>query len=247
VKQDLQILLDEVKKEIRSSDVTERTMLPYTNAGRLVFFGEHGLLDDQVAPERRQAAAVRLRKYTGLEPGYTPTVELLEERWRERLKNPALLGPPKVEVEQDLSQTNTFVTGIGLLLEKCKIQDYSLAYARLKEQLASYDDFVRKEVLPKCRTDFRLPPELYQTRLDSFGIDYPIYDLARLAHQNFKEIQADMQIVAAKVAVQRGLPSNDYRDVIRELKKEQFKGVRFSRITRSALRRSKLSFAVNIC
>jgi uncharacterized protein (DUF885 family) len=224
VKQDLQILIDEVKKEIRSSEVTERTMLPYTNAGRVVFFGEHGLLDDQVAPQRRQAAAVRLRKYAGLEPGYTPTVQLLEERWRERLKNAALLGPSKTEVEQDLSQTNTFVTGIGLMLEKYKIQGYAPAYATLKEQLASYDDFVRNEVLPKSRTDFRLPPELYQTRLDSFGIDYPIDELARMAHQAFTEIQSDMETVAAKVAAQRKLPSSDYRDVIRELKKEQLKG-----------------------
>jgi uncharacterized protein (DUF885 family) len=40
----------------------------------------------------------------------------------------------------------------------------------------------------------------------------------------FAEIQAQMQTVAAKVAAQRSLPSADYRDVIRALKKEQLVG-----------------------
>jgi Bacterial protein of unknown function (DUF885) len=224
VRQDLEILVDAVRKSIRSNDVNERTLLPYNSAARIVFFGEQSLLDDQVAPERRQAAAVRLRKYTGIEPGYTPLTELLEARWREKLDKPGLLGPSKDEVEKDLSQTNTFVTGIGLMLEKYKIQDYGPAYAKLKEQLAAYDAFIRKEVLPKSRTDFRLPPELYQTRLESFGVDYPIDELARLAHKSFTEIQADMQVVAARIAKERNLPSSDYRDVIRELKKEQLTG-----------------------
>ena len=35
-----------------------------------------GLLDDQTAPERRMAAVVRLNKYAGLEPGFTPETEL---------------------------------------------------------------------------------------------------------------------------------------------------------------------------
>jgi hypothetical protein len=224
VRQDLEILIDTVKKDIHSEDVTERTLLPYRNAARIIFFGEQSLLDDQVAPQRRQAAAVRLRKYTGLEPGYPPLTELLEARWREKLVKPGLLGPSKDEVEKDLSQTNTFVTGIGLMLEKYKILDYEPAYAKLKEQLAAYDAFIRKEVLPKSRTDFRLPTELYQTRLESVGVDYPIDELARLAHESFKEIQAEMQVVAAKVAKERNLPSSDYRDLIHELKKEQLKG-----------------------
>jgi len=40
----------------------------------------------------------------------------------------------------------------------------------------------------------------------------------------FTEIRDEMQIVAAQIAKERGLPSSDYRDVIRELKKEQVSG-----------------------
>ena len=44
------------------------------------------------------------------------------------------------------------------------------------------------------------------------------------AHQAFGEIQGQMQVVAAQVATDKGLPSTDYRDVIRALKKEQLVG-----------------------
>jgi hypothetical protein len=45
-----------------------------------------------------------------------------------------------------------------------------------------------------------------------------------LAHRAAREIQAEMQVVAAEIAKQRNLPSSDYHDVIRELKKEQLSG-----------------------
>jgi len=129
-----------------------------------------------------------------------------------------------MEVEKDLGNTQTYITGIGLLLEKYKMQGYQDAYAKLKEQFASYDEFVRKEVLPKSRTDFRLPAAIYATNLENYGVDYTPEDLKRLAHTTFTEIQNEMKPLAAKVAKERGLPSTDYRDVIRALKKEQFTG-----------------------
>jgi len=45
-----------------------------------------------------------------------------------------------------------------------------------------------------------------------------------MAHQAFTEIQGEMQTVAAQIAKERKLPSSDYRDVIRELKKQQIVG-----------------------
>ena len=45
-----------------------------------------------------------------------------------------------------------------------------------------------------------------------------------MAHEAFIEIQGEMKSVAAKIAKERNLPSSDYRDVIRELKKQQLVG-----------------------
>ena len=221
VKQDLEILIAAGERENRSSAAREKYMLPYDNAGADIFRGIRGLLDDQIAPERRQAAVIRLRRYTGLEQGYTPTTQLAEAIFREKLKTPGLLGPAKAEVEHDLTTTDDYITGIGLLLEKYKMTGYAGPYAKMKEQLTEYNAFIRKEILPRARTDFRLPPELYAIRLENFGVDYTPQDLTALAHRTFIEIQGEMQPLAASIAKARHLPSSDYRDVIRELKKEQ--------------------------
>jgi hypothetical protein len=224
VRQDLEILIAEADRNIRSSEASERNLLPYANVAGTIFFGLKSLLDDQVAPDRRLASVARLRKYTGLEPGYEPLIAQAEERFREKLSTPGLIGPAKLEVEKNLENTNAYITGIGLLFEKYKIPGYQDAFTKLKQQLASYDNFVRTEVLPKSRGDFRLPPELYTISLANYGIDYTPDELTRLAHQTFAQLQGEMQPIAAKIAKERHLPSSDYRDVIRELKKDQIPG-----------------------
>ena len=104
------------------------------------------------------------------------------------------------------------------------MQGYEPAYAKLKEQLAAYNDFVTMEVLPKARTDFRLPPEEYAFQLEQVGIDIPPAQLAEMAHASFNDLQKQMQELAPIVAKQHGWQLTDYRDVIRELKKDQWTG-----------------------
>ncbi len=223
VKQDLEILIGAVDRDIRSTDAYHRTFLPYSGLGGLVFEGVKSLLDDQIAPDRRPAALIRLKKYTGVEPGYVPIVTQAERLFRERLKTSGLLYPAKAEVQKDLENTNSYVNGIALLLEKYKIQGSEFVFAKLKEQLSEYDDFVRREVLPNARGDFRLPPAIYALQLEQYGVDYTPAELERMAHQSFGELQAEMRELAQKVAKERGLPDSDYRSVIRALKQEQLK------------------------
>jgi hypothetical protein len=221
VRQDLQILIDSADRDVRQSEINERHMLPYIDTAALVYSGISTLLQDQVSEARRSAALVRLRKYAGLDPGSTPITLQAEERFRAKLATPGLVGPPRVAVEKDLAKTDTYINGIGLLLEKYNLKDYQPAFAKLKEQLTAYDDFVRKEVLPKARSDFRMPPDVYAVAREQLGLDYTPAELERLAHQSFTQIQGEMQKLAAKIAQQRHLPSSGYRDVVRILKKDQ--------------------------
>jgi Bacterial protein of unknown function (DUF885) len=224
VRQDIEILIAQASRDIRASEAQESHLLPYDDVAGTIFFGVKSLLDDQVPANRRPASVVRLRKYVGIESGYEPLTIQAEQRFREKLKIPGLLGPAKVEIEKNLENTQAYITGIGLLLEKYKMSGYQDAYTKLKEQLASYDGFVRKEVMPRARSDFRLPPELYTISLENYGIDYTPEELTRLAHQAFTQLQTQMQGIAAKIAKERHLPSSDYRDVMRALKKEQIPG-----------------------
>jgi uncharacterized protein (DUF885 family) len=223
VKEDLEILLRTADRNIRSSEAFEKTFLPYMDVPGTVFYGIKSLLDDQIAPGRRPAALTRMKKYVGTMPGYTPVIEQAEQRWREKLNTPGLLGPSKAEVEKNLANTSTYISGIGLLLEKYRIEGYKQTYAKLKDQLTSYDTFVRTEVLPKSRSDFRVPPAIYAINLEGYGVDYTPAELETMAHRSFTQIQEQMRDLAAKVAKERGFPAADYRSVIRELKKEQWK------------------------
>ena len=85
VRQDLEILIAVAEESIEGSELNRKYNLPYFNLSQTVFRGIRSLLDDQVEPERRAAALVRLRKYAGLEDGYTPIAELAMDRIRERL------------------------------------------------------------------------------------------------------------------------------------------------------------------
>jgi uncharacterized protein (DUF885 family) len=153
-----------------------------------------------------------------MEEGYRPVVGLAQERLREKLPQQQLLGPFRNRVEQDLANGKLFVEGIGPLFAKYKIDGYQEALTRWKEQSAAWQEFARKEVLLRCRTDFRLPPELYRLNLENAGVDLPPEELAKKARAAFTEIQQQMQDLA------KGRWAKDYREVIRELKKDQLVG-----------------------
>ncbi len=224
VRQDLEILIRAADLRVRGLDANEKYLLPYGSVPQTVFQGLRALLDDQTSEARRKAAVVRLRRYTGLEQGYQPITRLAEQRIREKLPQKQLLGPFRNQVEQDLANISLFVGGLEPLFRKYKLGGYQDALARWKEQTAAWQEFVRKEVLPRSRTDFRIPPELYRLNLENYGVDLPPDQLARKAHAAFDEIQGEMIKLAANVARQQGWSLGDYRDVIRELKKEQIAG-----------------------
>ena len=69
VQEDLTILHKAFDLQFRQQDYSLQHELPFYNASEIIFQGLRSLLDDQVTPERRAAAVVRLRKYTGVEPG----------------------------------------------------------------------------------------------------------------------------------------------------------------------------------
>jgi uncharacterized protein (DUF885 family) len=220
VAQDLQIIIDAAKRQIKGSELHEKLEVPYRNLPLLVFSSMRALLEPQIAAERRPAALVRLRKYLGLDGGQASIVQLSQTDTRDGLQK-GLLAPARLEVENDLDTSEPLLAGIDKLFKEFNIAGADDALAEMHKQLEAYLQFVRSEVLPKAREDFRLPPELYAFNLLQVGVDIPADDLARRAHKAFVEIQAEMQTVAGKLAKERGYPSSDYRDVIKELKKKQ--------------------------
>jgi uncharacterized protein (DUF885 family) len=127
-------------------------------------------------------------------------------------------------MEVDLSRNASILDGIPELCKKYKLSGWEQPFALLKKQIEDYDQWTREHVLAKARTDFRLPPEEYALAFEGYGIDIPPAQIAKMAHAAFIDVQNQMKPIAAQIAQQRHLPSSDYRDVIRELKKEQIHG-----------------------
>jgi uncharacterized protein (DUF885 family) len=224
VKEDIVILQKSFDLLFRQQDFGLAHEVPFYNASALVFRGLRGLLDDQVPAERRPAAVVRLRRYAGLEAGYKPFTERLKEREVEQIAKPGVIFPSKQEVETDLGRNSNYVAEIPTLFKKYHLSGWEPAYAQLKSQLADYDAWVRSAILPKARTDFRLPPEKYVLAFESYGIDIPPAQVAKMAHAAFVQYQGEMAPLAAQVAKANGYASSDYRAVIAELKKKQVTG-----------------------
>ena len=224
VRQDLEIMLNSVADELEGIDLADQFEVPYLNVPGAIFGGLRSLLDDQVAAGRRPAALIRLRKYAGLEPGHQPITQLAQQLTAAKLHQAGLLAPARADVEKDLADARTLLDGIAPLFEKYKIAGYQEPLAILKDHAAAYEQFIRKEVLPRARADFKLPPRLYAYSLKSYGVDIAPAELVAQARAGFLEIQKEMAVIAPQVAAARGWKMTDYRDVIRELKKEQFQG-----------------------
>ncbi len=224
VRQDLDILIRSAQTNLRAGRLSQERLLPYTDVTALVYGGLRSLLDAQVAPARRAAAVVRLRKYAGLVSGYEPITLQAMRLTRERQSLADLLPPARPQVERDLANGPILVQGLEKLFEEYKIDGWREPFATLRQQLAEYQQFVRAEILPKARTDFRLPADLYALSLEQVGVTMQPEPLVAMARQAFVEIQAEMQRLAPAIAKARGLKTVDYRDVIRALKQEQLVG-----------------------
>jgi uncharacterized protein (DUF885 family) len=224
VAQDLEIMRKALDLRFRVEDHELAHEVPFINASSQVFGGLRVLLDDQAAPERRASAVARLRKYAGVEPGYRPITELLKEREKEQIAKPGMSWPSRGELETELGRDSSYVEGLPPLFRKYGLTGWEAPYAKLKLQLAAYDAWIRANVLPKARTDFKMPAARYALALEGYGIDIPPAQIAERAHAAFAQYQSEMAPVAVRIAKANGWASSDYRDVIAELKKKQITG-----------------------
>jgi len=224
VVQDLEILRQDALLRAAIEAANQRYLLPGFDVAEQVYNGVRALLTDQVAKERHPAAAVRLRRYAGLEEGYTPIAVLAEARVREQLGTIGLLFPLRDELEQQLANSSLYLDGVQELLDQYKVKDSDKPLKELRLQIAAYDAFLQREVLPRAREEFRLPAELYAVRLREVGVDIPPAELAARARTAFMEVRNQMIALAPVVARDLGLEASDYPGVIRELRRRQVTG-----------------------
>ena len=220
VRQDLGILIKASKDTLHSEQLQHEYLLPYYNMNQTVFTGIRALIDPQIPRARYPAAVVRLKKYAGLVDGYEPIAKLAEARMKERFGDKGLVGPYRGEVEQDLQRSETFISGIKDMLAGTDLEGWQDAYETLARQMRDYDDWVRAEILPRARDDFRQPAVIYEDALKNWGVDASPQALIEQGTRGYEDIRNEMQSLAPLVARQKGYDTSDYREVIARLKKD---------------------------
>ncbi|MEO1203907.1 MAG: DUF885 domain-containing protein [Pseudomonadota bacterium] len=220
VKQDLGILIRSVEDSMTSAKLEHENMLPYTNASQAVFQGVRGLIDPQVPRDRYPAAIVRMEKYAGLVDGYTPITELARRQSEERFDVDGLVGPYRGELEQDLERAESMIDGIEELLAGTDLEGWESTYETLAGQLREYNDWLRAEMLPRTRSDYRLPAVMYADALKNWGVDEDPEALIEQATKGYMDIRNEMEALAPLIAREKGYETNDYREVIALLKRD---------------------------
>ena len=220
VRQDLEILIQSVEDSLRSATLSRDHLLPYYNVSRTVFGGVRALVDPQVPRDRYPAAVVRMQKYAGQLGAEKPLTELAKDRTRERFGVEGLVGPYRGEVLQDLERSEALIGGIEELLAGTDLEGWQEPYSVLAGQLRDYNDWVRAEILPRARADYRLPAVVYQDALRNWGVDEDPHDLIEQATKGYMDIRNEMEVLAPLVATEKGYETADYREVIALLKRD---------------------------
>jgi hypothetical protein len=235
VKQDLEILLKSARDQRTTLELNDRLLLPYFDLAQTLYLGFQTLLDKRVAKQRYPAALVRLKRYTGAQAGFEPITMLARARVEERLHDPALTAPWSVEVEQELKNQEQYLSGIRDLLQKSGLHGWQKDFATLSAQIETYGKWVRATVLPHARTTNLLPPEIYADNLKQFGVSMDPHELMDRALFTYAQTRDEMQALAAGLARQHGWRAADYRDVMRELKKQRIPNERLIEVYRERL------------
>jgi hypothetical protein len=222
--QDLDILIKAAQRRLTTSALSRRLLIPYFDVGEQVFGSFQDILDARVDKKRYPAALIRLKRYAGTERGYEPITRLARARLEERMNDGSLTWPWVVEVQQDLDNAPRYVAGMRDLLGKSGLTGWQKDFDALVRELKAHDEWVRATVLPRARKTNRLPPEIYADNLRIYGVDADPRDLMQRAMFAYMQTRDEMDALARIYAAQQGLKSSNYRDVIRELKKNRVAG-----------------------
>jgi uncharacterized protein (DUF885 family) len=218
VRRDLEILVTAQKNSLETRRLNHELMLPFYDVAEIVFDGVQSLLDPRNSAARQAKAIVRLNRYAGQETGFEPITELARARTEEMLGNTHLVRPYIAQVNDAISNTQTYLDGIAELFRTAKLTGWDAAHAALTRQLLAYKDWLQKEILPQARQTNPLPQAIYADNLKNNGVLIDPQTLMERARFEFVEIQDEMETLGKIIAQQEKLSSSDYRDVIRSLK-----------------------------
>ena len=221
VRRDLDILIGAASDQKHSAELGRELTLPFFDLGQAVFRGFQDLLDPRIPKARQKAVLTRLHRYVGAEQGYQPITTLARARYEEQAGNAQLIGPWIVEAQQYLDNQPRYLDGIQQLLEGSGLKGWQKDMKALRAQFDEYGKWVTATVLPRARKTNQLPAALYADSLKRFGVQMDPHEIMARALASYQQTRSELEPLARRIAEDRKWSKTDYRDVIRELKKQR--------------------------
>jgi len=221
VRRDLDILIGAASDQKHSAELGRELTLPFFDLGQAVFRGFQDLLDPRIPKPRQKAVLTRLHRYVGAEQGYQPITTLARARYEEQAGNAQLIGPWIVEAQQYLDNQPRYLDGIQQLLEGSGLKGWQKDMKALRAQFDEYGKWVTAAVLPRARKTNQLPAALYADSLKRFGVQMDPHEIMARALASYQQTRSELEPLARRIAEDRKWSKTDYRDVIRELKKQR--------------------------
>jgi hypothetical protein len=216
---DAQIVLQAAENMAEEEQLTRALFMPHQDVGKVVY---NGLRANLRAAGNEAHALARLKKYAG-DGG--PSVFALERQRRAlRERETDLLYPTRDEVLDELRNLDIYLAELKTLFAERHPAGHEEPLARLTSEAAAHAEHLRKEVLPRTRTDFRLPLVYYDFLLRKNGVRTPRAELAQQARAAYAATQKEMTVLAASVARKRGIKPATVAAVIAHLKADQRSG-----------------------
>jgi uncharacterized protein (DUF885 family) len=222
VKQDIDIMIGAIGRDLGAARAEHAHLVDYLDAMQVASGGLQVLLDPRNKPERQRNALVRLKRYAGIEKGYTPIATLVRQRTEQSLERPGLVGPYVEQVKQDMANTDILLKGIADLFTRAELGGWERDFEVFSAQMREFRDWQERVVLPRARPQVTAPPEVYAALVRLRGVDMSPHEIMERAGAEWQEVRTEMQQLAAEVAKARGLASSRPRDVVAELKKKQY-------------------------
>jgi hypothetical protein len=221
VRRDLDILIGAARDQKHSAELNRQLALPFFDLGQAVFRGFQDLLDPRIPKPRQKAVLTRLHRYVGAEKGYEPVTVQARARYEEQAGNAQLIGPWIVEAQQYLDNQPRYLDGIQKLLEGSGLKGWQKDMQSLRAQFDEYAKWATATVLPRARKTNQLPAELYADSLKRFGVQMDPHEIMARALASYQQTRSEIEPLARRIAEERKWAKTDYRDVIRELKKQR--------------------------
>jgi hypothetical protein len=221
LKIDLEILLGYVKNNIEAIKVGDEVGdIGFYDGSKMVFNEIQALINPQSPAERKKSAVDRFKFYVHGKGSVKPMLMALEAFVKEKEKKykTKKFYPLRSEIELYLAESKDYVEGVKELLSESGRDDWKDDFLKFEEQVKNYDEFIKNDQLKKARSDFKLPPKVYQYVLKMRGMDGDYKSLIEVGRRDYKEIYKDFASIAKEVAAKHSLKESDPASVIKFLK-----------------------------